>query len=185
MTEQPGRGKKKTVKADIPQKRAFRTQSLAEASRPLLKPILGRRGFSAVEIVTGWPSIVGERIARYCAPVKLARPRFEGHEGVLHIRAVSGGFALELQHLEPQILDRVNAYFGYRAIGKLAITQGPLPERPSNTTPVSPATPPTLPMEEKLRLDDALAAISNPDLRAALAGLGARVLTENAKKKGT
>lgn len=183
MTDRPVHKKKKPVKGDIPQNRSFRTQSLADASRPLLAPILKRRGFSSIEIVTKWPSIVGEHIARYCAPLKLNRPRFEGHECSLLVRVVSGGFALELKHQEPQILERINAYFGYRAVDRLIITQGPLPECRSHTRPLPLPVRPSLPEAAQQRLNVTLANITDPDLHAALANLGAWVLTENSGKK--
>ncbi len=183
MADQPDRKSVQKAKAEKPWQRSYRTQTLADAALPILRAVLGRQGFTAVEIAVNWPLIVGERIARYSGPIKLTRPRFEGHEGVLHIQAVSGGFALELQHQEPQILERVNGYFGYRAAGKLRITQGPLPERPaSSAVPLSaPALP--LPPEQQLSLDTALENIQNPALRAALAELGKRVLQENKKKE--
>ena len=39
---------------------------------------------------------------------------------------VEGAFALELQHLAPIVIERVNTYYGWRCIGKLVLKQGPV-----------------------------------------------------------
>lgn len=86
-----------------------------------------RQGFAAVEIVTHWQEIVGEDLARRSEPIKLAWPRRDDPDsvGVLQVR-VEGAYALEIQHLQPVIIERVNRYFGWRCVGRLAIRQGPV-----------------------------------------------------------
>ncbi len=64
-------------------------------------------------------------LARLSQPVRLSRKATrDGQGGVLTIK-VEGAMALELQHLAPQIIERLNSYYGYPAIGKLNIIQGP------------------------------------------------------------
>ena len=50
-----------------------------------------------------------------------------GRGGTLHVRVGSGALALELQHLEPVVIERINTYFGYRAVERLKLVHGPLP----------------------------------------------------------
>jgi len=87
-----------------------------------------QRGIASVEIVTRWADIVGETLAARALPIKLAWPSRadSGEPGVLHVR-VEGGYAIELQHDAPVVVERVNRYFGWRCIGRLALRQGPMP----------------------------------------------------------
>ncbi|MCK0195963.1 DciA family protein [Ancylobacter sp. 6x-1] len=104
------------------------------AARPLADFIHGtiaescaRRGLAAVEIVTHWPDIVGSLLAARALPTRLAWPtRQESDEpAVLHVR-VEGGYAIELQHDAPIVIERINRYFGWRCVGRLALRQAPV-----------------------------------------------------------
>jgi hypothetical protein len=106
--------------------RSWRTQSLGSLLLKAARPVLGRHGLAAGGIVADWPSIVGTQLAECCVPMRLAFQPGERANGTLHLR-VQGPLALELQHLEPVVLERINSYFGYRAVAKLRIQQGPVP----------------------------------------------------------
>ena len=138
-------------------------------SRMLKRSGLGR-GFGAAGILTDWPAIVGAEMARHCLPEKLVHGR--GMEsGTLHLR-VAGAWATELQHLEPIILERINGYFGYRAVAGLRVSQGPVPEPAPHTLP----EPRPLDAAAERRLAAQLAGIQDESLRRALERLGRAVL---------
>jgi hypothetical protein len=103
-------------------------KTLGSAVAKIAAPVLGRRGFGEAQIILEWPAVVGEDLARDSLPVKLSFSRGDRLDGTLHLR-VAAGAALEIQHREPVILERINGFFGYRAVGRLAIRQGPLPQR--------------------------------------------------------
>jgi len=148
-------------------------RSVGEKLRPITGPLYRKRGFSEAHIVTYWTEIVGRDLADHSAPEKLTRPRGKADLGpsTLTIR-VDGPAVLELQHLEPQILERINAYYGYRAVGRLKYLQGPLPpRRRRGKKPVRPLTGP-----EEQALDAELDAIGDTNLRASLRHLGERML---------
>jgi hypothetical protein len=92
-------------------------------TRTAFRNTLGGRGFAEAGLITEWAAVVGEDIARMSRPAHLAFPRGERKGGVLTI-ACGGAAALELQHMKPQILDRVNTHFGYGAISELRFRQG-------------------------------------------------------------
>jgi hypothetical protein len=109
--------------------------SLATALPKVTRRTLGRRGLAEGSLVTDWVSVVGPMIAERSLPLRLQFSGGERSDGTLHVR-VSGALALELQHLEPQVLERINGYFGYRAVGRLRIHQGPVPPgRPAPQLP--------------------------------------------------
>lgn len=138
---------------------------------------LGRRGFADAAMIAQWPAVIGEALARRTAPVRIAFPPGRRDGGTLHLRAESGAMALELQHLEPVLIERVNAFFGYRAVIRMAITQGPLPRLPGRRPAPRPA-----PLVDPATVEAELGGIEDPELRRALAGLGARL---GVKKDGS
>lgn len=93
----------------------------------IARQVLGRRGLSEAEVVLRWPEIVGDQLARQCLPEKLSYRRGAAGAGILQIR-VEPAAATVVQHLEPQILERVNTYYGYRAVARLQLRQQPLPK---------------------------------------------------------
>lgn len=134
-----------------------------------------QRGIASVEIVTRWAEIVGEALAARAVPVKLAWPsRQDSPEpGVLHVR-VEGGFAIELQHDAPVVIERVNRYFGWRCIGRLALRQGPVPRpRAARSAFVEPDAAARGEIER--RLDRMVGPFEDPALATALGRLGALV----------
>jgi len=141
----------------------------AELPKLIGKPF-GRRGFGEGGLIAQWPAIAGEEVARHSAPLKLAFPRGQRQGGTLTLR-VTGAFAVELQHLAPLLIERINAYLGYGAIARLKLEQGRLPprRRPALRQPV-----PLGPAEESA-LTRSLARIGDDALREALDRLGRAV----------
>ena len=86
-----------------------------------------RQGFASAELVTRWPDIVGAEIAQHAEPLKMQWPRMPDGQppepGTLVLR-VEGPAAIEIQHLAPQILERVNRFFGFAAVGRLGDPAG-------------------------------------------------------------
>ncbi len=134
-------------------------------------PVLRKRGFAQGAIVARWSEIVGVALAEQCVPERLAFPRDDKAGGAtLHIRA-SGALALELQHLAPIVIERVNGFFGYPAVERLSLHQGPLPAKTKRV----PKPKRAIGADESRALDEAVAATGDPDLRVALRALGQRV----------
>jgi protein-disulfide isomerase len=136
------------------------------------------RGASIARLRADWPAIVGVDIARSTEPEALMAGR-GGHGGgkLLRLR-VSGAAALEIQHMSRLLIERVNAYFGHRQIDDIRLVQGVFSRLPA---PVQRRLAEPSP-EVAARLDGEVAKVDDPDLRAALARLGARVAT-NTKRR--
>ncbi|WP_084583619.1 DUF721 domain-containing protein [Sphingomonas azotifigens] len=129
-------------------------------------------GFVQHSVVSRWAEIVGERYARVSAPESIRFPRGKREEGVLAL-TVSGAFAPMMQHIAPEIIERVNRFFGYPAVAKLAIRHGDL--RPAAAKP---APPPSLkPIPEAM--GQSLRGIADPELRAVLESLAAGVAAQD------
>ena len=131
-----------------------------------------KRGFGHGALFSRWSDIVGAMLAQSSMPERLTFARGRRDDGTLHIR-VEGALALELQHLESLVIERINGFFGYRAVARLALRQGPLP-RAKRTRP-APA-PRRLTEEEDRALSARVAAVADPELRAGLERLGRSLL---------
>jgi hypothetical protein len=129
------------------------------------------QGFASTEIISRWPDIVGAEIAAHSEPLKINWPRLVGNEtpepATLVLR-VEGPAALEIQHLAAVILERVNRFFGWQAIGRIALRQAPLRRR-EKAMPHAPDPS----MAE--RVAETLPDIKDENLRQALGRLGAAI----------
>lgn len=97
-------------------------ESLGNIFIPIMGSTLTAEDFVEADIMLHWLDIVGEEMASFCNPLKA---RFNPNENTrtLYMEVPAGGFALEVRHKEDYILEKINAYFGYKAIHKLNISQ--------------------------------------------------------------
>jgi len=141
----------------------------------LTRKAFEKYGFALAALLTDWPSIVGADIASYTAPERLRWPRGveafdevepgnERRPGATLVVRVDGPRAIELQHRARQVIERINASFGFRAVAELRFVQAPIegqsaPKDPPSQ-PVQPdgegAPPPELAMIEEEALRNAL-----------------------------
>jgi hypothetical protein len=131
-----------------------------------------KQGFAARELVTRWAEIAGPEIAKYSEPLKMQWPRpVEGQpqEPATLVLRVEGPTALEIQHASDTILERVNRFFGWHAVGRLALRQAPLSRR---NRPAAPRDPDP---KAVAKVAESLSAVEDEQLRAALARLGASI----------
>lgn len=142
---------------------------LAAALSKVTRAGFRRRGFAHSGVLSRWPEIVGDELAAMSCPEKLKFPPGRGEGGTLQVR-VASGFATELQHLEPVVIERINTFFGYAAIGRLALKQGPLPARRERRRRWR-----ALERAEEKALGERVADTADPGLKAALLELGRRV----------
>jgi hypothetical protein len=133
----------------------------------VLEPAARRRGLAEAKLLAEWPTIVGPGLAARCHPIRLGQRA--DRAGAVLLLHVAGAAALELQHSEPQILERINGFFGYDAVGRLRLIQAPLPRRIA--PPPAPANRSVSDADET-EIAQAVRDIRDPGLRAALQGLG-------------
>jgi hypothetical protein len=131
-----------------------------------------KQGFAARELVTRWADIAGPEVAAHSEPLKIQWPRpVEGQqqEPATLVLRVEGPMALEIQHASDVILQRVNRFFGWSAVGRLALRQAPLSRR---NQPKGSRAPDATSIA---KVEETLSSVEDPDLRAALARLGASI----------
>lgn len=146
---------------------------LPELLGRLLDPAARRRGLAEARLLTDWPLVIGAQLAARCQPVRLSGGR-DRAGGVLTIH-VGGASALELQHSAPQLIERINGFFGYPAVARLRLIQAPPARQVKRAGPR--ATRP-LAAAELRALATLVEPVRPPKLRAALAGLGRTVAAQ-------
>jgi hypothetical protein len=119
----------------------------------LTRPAFKRRSPAGAALMANWPAVVGPALAAVTSPKRLGN-------GTLVI-ACAGPVAMELAHLAPQLIGRINAHLGQVLVERLRFVQ-----QASAAPPPAPrrAEPAALPP----RVREAVAALPEGELREAL-----------------
>jgi hypothetical protein len=109
------------------------SKSAAGYINKILDPLLAKRAGVSTALITAWGEIVGHDLAEMSMPVKVRWPvRIDEDDafqpGTLLV-AAEGMAALHLQHQTGEVIDRVNAFMGYRAIARIKLTQKPVEKK--------------------------------------------------------
>ena len=158
--------------------------SLASLVPATIEPALRQRGFATAAILTEWAEIAGPRLAGWTQPLEIRwprRPEIEHAAGkpltdkaekarrATLVVACPGAFALEVQMASAGLIEAVNRRLGFGCIGAVLVQQ----------MPRAPAPPPKpsrqLDPAAVRAISDRLDAIESPELRQALAELGAGI----------
>ena len=151
--------------------RSCRPRSAGELVGAAGDPSFRRFGFVQSSIVSRWPEIVGERYAKVSSPESIRFPAGRKSGGALTL-LVEGAHAPLIQHLAPMIIERVNRFFGHGAVDRIVFRQGRAP-RPAP----APARPQLRPVPKEL--GEGLREVADPELRACLESLAARIAASN------
>lgn len=165
-----------------PRARKNGPQALTALVENAVAPVLRQRGFATSAIIKEWREIVGPRLAQWTTPLEVRWPRRK-EEGAAPARnsrtlkaeaatlviSCPGPFALEVQMASAQIIEAVNQRLGFGALGALVVKQAPRPLPPAKVERPQPDDASIAAMERTLN------DIESPELRRALAQLGAQV----------
>ena len=141
----------------------------------LTRPAFEKYGFPAAALLTDWAAIAGADLASYTSPERLKWPRqpdapedARGQPAATLVLRVEGPRAIELQHRLPQLIERINSYFGFRAVAQIRLYQAPL-ERGRGPRQHPPKITPRTDRHGLLK------TVQNPRLHAALARIAAAI----------
>ena len=158
--------------------------SLASETLPLLKKIISKKGMLTVDVVLFWEQIVGQELSLYTRPEKITFKNNERNNGTLYVAVPNGAFALELQHREKFILDKVNSFFGYQAVSSMRIRQSVSPLMVKKCyLNQSISQKKLVSTDEQNYIEQITQTINSENLRKQLKCLAESVLSENHKKE--
>ena len=164
--ESDARPKKPAKARPYERPRGGPAKPVAELVPQIGRAAFRRFGFIQSSVVTRWPEIVGPRHAQVCMPEAIRFPPGEKSGGILQL-VVLPAHAPLIQHVIPEIIERVNRFFGYSAVSKVKLRQGAV--KPPHAEEARTAPPSLKPIP--LELGDSLRDIGDPELRAVLESL--------------
>ena len=152
---------------------------IADVLRDRFREIFGKRGFAEMRLITHWPEIVGEAFAASTLPVKVSRSR-SGTGSTLTVQ-VNGALAPVLQMQTPEMMRRINAYYGYPAITEISLTQtsSATPGIPVRRHPGESRGAESVPEPLPEDVQNAIDHIENTDLRRAVTAFGESVYRQH------
>jgi hypothetical protein len=165
-----------------PRRTGISARAIGSFVPKLTRKTFEKYGFSAVALLTDWAAIVGPDMAKYTQPDRLKWPRgvdafgdvedgAEGRPGATLVLRVEGSRALDVQYRARQVIDRINAYFGYRAVAELRLIQAPVgpPEGVAAVRTAAALNSAKAPVDPALAAS--IEAVADEGLKAALARL--------------
>ena len=159
--------KRGVPKSESEPQRGGRARAVSELLPDAGRAAFRRFGFVQSAVVSRWGDIVGARYAGVSAPESIRFPQGKKSEGTLNL-VVRGAHGTMMQHIAPEIIERVNRFFGYAAIARVQMRQGDVPV--PRARPAPPSLKP-IPVE----LGASLRMIADPELKAVLEALAAGV----------
>ena len=162
-------------------KRTFIPKKIGETLKKVNKSYSAKFGKIEFLIISKWPQIVGNFFAEYSEPDKISRITTDFNEldepiykNFLHVK-VSPAAAIEFQHYKDTIIEKINSYFGYKAISDLRLQQNFVPKKnikleKSKDTKVS--------SEEFNNIRNNIDKIQDKDLEKSIVNLGVSIKRE-------
>lgn len=143
--------------------RGGQAKAISDLMPQIGRPAFRRFGFVQSSIVSRWPEIVGPTHARVCSPEMIRFPPGEKSDGILEL-VVLPAHAPLIQQVLTEIAERVNTFFGYRAVARIKLRQGAVKPPADRSAAKAPPSLKPIPME----LGESLRDIGDPELRAVL-----------------
>ena len=163
--------------------RKNRPQKISETLGKITKNLTANFGKHEFIINSKWDEMVGDFFAEYSDPIRLdnvsdyfEKDRDSSLQGILHINIASPA-ALEFQHLNDKIIDKINSFFGYKAVSKIILHQVPYLEKRKKTSKRN-KNKKNLSEEQKNVLNKITSGFSSKKLEKALLKLGESIITD-------
>ena len=152
---------------------------ISKAINPLLRQLLGNNGMLFMELLNSWENIVGKDVSAYSLPRNISFRKNERTNGCLEIIVLAGAFAMEIGQKQQNIIEKINSFFGYPAIGRLKINQTGNPENfLLSKKPFEKVKKRVVSAEEESYITELTRDINNEELRQSLENIGRAVFSE-------
>ena len=168
---------------NIESKRTFVPKKIGDTLGKVNKVFSNKYGKIEFLILSKWPQIVGSFFAEHSEPDKISRLTEDFDEfdqpifkNFLHVR-VSSGAAVEFQHYKDTIIEKINSFFGYKAIADLRLQQNFIPKK-KNEQPLKSERFEATDNEKKL-VKEEIQNIKDKELEKSIVNLGLSINRED------
>ena len=170
-------------KKKIGSKRTFIPQSVGDTVKKINKNFTSKFGRLEFVIHSNWSKIVGSYFNEFSEPKQITRfPDFENdlgetvYKNYLNV-SVSPGASLEFQHFKNTIIDKINNYFGYKAVLDLRIQQNYIPKNKTRDIIINHNF--DMSEEDKKNIKKEVKNMENSELKKSLIDLGININKES------
>ena len=166
-------------KKNSEKKRTFIPQTIGDTIKKINRNFSSKLGKIEFIIQSKWPEIAGSYFNEFSEPKNVSRlPDYENEIGETVYKnyllvSVSSAAAIEFQHFKDKILEKINSYFGYKAIFDLRIQQNYIPKK--NIRNELKMNNKRLNESDKKNISNEVSILSNKDLKKSLVDLGKNI----------
>ncbi|MBP9876712.1 MAG: DUF721 domain-containing protein [Alphaproteobacteria bacterium] len=148
-------------------------KALSTIMPKLAKNAMGKIGVDFGNLIIAWPNVMGTDFASKCSIEKIDFKKDERGNATVTL-AVQTYFATECQYQIPYLIDKINSYMGYQAVGSIKLKQimtnpkslknNPLKQNVIKTNPLSEA--------DKSTINSSINTFENQELKEILQSYG-------------
>ena len=80
------------------------------------------KNFIEISLIKKWREIIGDDIAKFCWPIKIVFSEINNLNGIIFLKTMRGK-SMEIEFKNEEIIEKLNQYFGYKAIAKISVVQ--------------------------------------------------------------
>ena len=146
-------------------------RSLRSVSKKITNRIFRDKGFKEEKIIHEWENIVGKEIANFIIPTGLNKNK------TIKVLCDSS-FALELQHISPKIIDRINLNMGYKAVSNIQIMQTNLTDNENENQNKKNFEKDVISTKEHLEMEKIMNNVENEKIREKLISLSKTIFVK-------
>ena len=165
--------------------RNFRPVKISESLKTINQNVLYKFGKIDYTIHAKWPEIVGIFFVQHSEPQKITSiPAFSNtkeetiYEKYLHVN-VTPSAAVEFQHFQNKIIEKINSFFGYKAIHGIKIHQKLI--KKSKLSPKKNIIKNENIKQKKIEIKNTIEEINDKKLEESLLNLGLSISAEKNK----
>ena len=80
------------------------------------------KNFIEISLIKKWREIIGDDIAKFCWPIKIVFSEINNLNGIIFLKTMRGK-SMEIEFKNEEIIEKLNQFFGYKAIAKISVVQ--------------------------------------------------------------
>ena len=160
-------------------KRAFIPQSIGDAIKKINRNFTSKYGKLEFIIHSNWSKIVGSYFIEFSEPKNITRvPDYDNDLGETIYKSylnvsVAPAAAIEFQHFKDIVIEKINSYFGYKAVIDLRIHQNYISK--SNISESSRMKNKFISENESKKIKNEVGDMKDKDLEESLVNLGINI----------